>query len=86
MSERAQFEVKDVGIGASGGEAGGDAKYMGIERRRVHRRTGIDPWQRFAKTISDLSDQGMIVVEGNLIRLSARGVHYADTVAAEFLG
>ena len=42
MSERAQFEVKDVGIGASGGEAGGDAKYMGIERRRVHRRTGID--------------------------------------------
>ena len=42
MSERAQFEVKDVGIGASGGEAGGDTKYMGIERRRDHRRTGID--------------------------------------------
>ena len=42
MSERAQFEVKDVGVGAGSDEAGGKTKYMGVERRRVHRRTGID--------------------------------------------
>jgi hypothetical protein len=43
MGERAQFEVRDVGTGASGGEGTADKKkYMGIERRRENRRTGMD--------------------------------------------
>lgn len=42
MSERAQFEVKDVGTGSGGAQAAGDTNYTGMERRSVHRRTGID--------------------------------------------
>lgn len=42
MSERAQFEIRDVGTDASGSGAAGDKKYMGMERRSEHRRTGID--------------------------------------------
>lgn len=42
MSERAQFEVREVGAGASGAEAAGNEQYTGMERRSDHRRTGID--------------------------------------------
>lgn len=42
MPERAQFEVREVGSGSCGKGADGDKKYTGVERRREHRRTGID--------------------------------------------
>ena len=42
MSEPAQFEVRDVGIGSSSADTEGEKKYMGMERRCDHRRTGND--------------------------------------------
>ncbi len=42
MSERAQFEVREVGSGSGAADTDGNKKYMGQERRREHRRTGID--------------------------------------------
>ncbi|MEP4149379.1 MAG: hypothetical protein ABJL54_19320 [Halioglobus sp.] len=42
MSEPAQFEVREVGLGSSSADAEGEKKYMGAERRREHRRSGID--------------------------------------------
>ncbi|WP_133300630.1 hypothetical protein [Seongchinamella sediminis] len=42
MPERAQFEVRDVGSASGGADTGGNKKYMGVERRRAHRRTGMD--------------------------------------------
>ena len=43
MAEKAQFEVRDVGTGASAGDSNdGKQKYMGVERRRANRRTGVD--------------------------------------------
>ncbi len=42
MSEPAHFEVREVGMGSSSAVAGGEKKYIGSERRRDHRRSGMD--------------------------------------------
>lgn len=42
MPERAQFQVREIGSGSCGTGADGSKKYAGVERRREHRRTGID--------------------------------------------
>jgi len=44
MSDKARFEVRDVGTGSSSpnGKNKGGKKYMGVERRRANRRSGID--------------------------------------------
>lgn len=42
MSDRALFEVRDVGTGSSSADVEGEKKYMGAERRRDHRRSGKD--------------------------------------------
>lgn len=42
MADKAQFEVRDVGLGSSTPDspAEGGKKYMGVERRRTNRRSG----------------------------------------------
>jgi len=42
MSDKAKFEVRDVSPGSSNPGQGGGKKYMGQERRRTQRRSGID--------------------------------------------
>lgn len=42
MSDKAKFEVKDVGTGSSSPSGKGGKKYMGVERRRTDRRSGMD--------------------------------------------
>ncbi len=43
MSDKALFECREVGMGTSSSDTqDGDKKYMGIERRRDNRRSGID--------------------------------------------
>ncbi len=42
MAEKAIFEVRDVSVGTSSTETAGGKKYMGPERRRTTRRSGMD--------------------------------------------
>ncbi len=42
MAEKAKFEVRDVSVGSSSGDVAGGKKYMGPERRRDNRRSGMD--------------------------------------------
>lgn len=42
MSDKAKFDSRDVSIGSSSPTDKGGKKYMGIERRKVNRRSGLD--------------------------------------------
>jgi oxygen-independent coproporphyrinogen-3 oxidase len=48
-------------------------------------RTGIDARTHYAGVTQRLAELGLIVVDGDSIRLSDRGLNVADAVAAEFL-
>ncbi len=42
MGEKAKFEVRDVDTGSSNPMKKEGKKYMGVERRRENRRSGMD--------------------------------------------
>jgi oxygen-independent coproporphyrinogen-3 oxidase len=58
----------------------------GIELSDVRQRTGVDIAANCQAELARLQAQGLIERRGDLVRLTERGVRFADTVASEFLG
>ena len=58
----------------------------GVDLSHIGRRHGVDIWKLCANEIHGLVDGGLVTVEGSIIKLTDHGIHFADTVAAEFLG
>ncbi len=57
----------------------------GVHRDAFARRHGIDLDTRFAEPIARMQAQGLLVDDGEAIRLTERGAMLANSVAAEFL-
>ena len=57
----------------------------GVNREAFVRRHGIDLDDLFAEPIARMQAQGLLVDDGNAIRLTERGGMLANAVAAEFL-
>lgn len=58
----------------------------GIDLSQLSERFGIDMQQLLASEVEQLSRQGLVDVTGSNIKLTPKGIHFADTVASAFLG
>ncbi|WP_233903225.1 radical SAM family heme chaperone HemW [Stieleria maiorica] len=58
----------------------------GVDLSQIHARTGVDIGSLYARPLERLQAQGLIRRTGDHIQLTARGIHFADTVARELLG
>jgi oxygen-independent coproporphyrinogen III oxidase len=57
----------------------------GLPLQRVRARFGLDPLARYASEISRLSARDLLVLEGDTLRLTHRGLLLANDVLSEFL-
>lgn len=58
----------------------------GIDVAAMRERFGADPLRLFAPLIERLRGNGLLLADQRAIRLTRRGLLFADSVAAEFLG
>lgn len=57
----------------------------GVSLSRLRRRFGIDPAAHYAEVIARLSDRGMLRQDGDMLRLTHRGLLFANEAAMAFL-
>jgi oxygen-independent coproporphyrinogen-3 oxidase len=57
----------------------------GVDRPAHARRHGADPVERHAVEVARLTDEGLVELTGDRLRLTRRGVLFADEVGARFL-
>ena len=57
----------------------------GIDLDSLSAETGSDLNQLYAQTIDELRSQGLVMLSGNHLRLTSKGVMFADLVARELL-
>ncbi len=57
----------------------------GISLARIRDRFQIEPLQKFAAPLANLSNQGLLKLDGDVLRLTHRGLLIANTVLAEFI-
>lgn len=57
----------------------------GVNREAFRTRHGVDLDDLFAGPIARMQAQGLLMDDGEAIRLTARGAMLANSVAAEFL-
>ncbi|TWT83488.1 Oxygen-independent coproporphyrinogen-III oxidase-like protein [Planctomycetes bacterium CA13] len=57
----------------------------GIDLTRVSQETGVDLWTECEKAILDAVDRGLMIRTDTRIRLSKKGILFADMVAADLL-
>ena len=58
----------------------------GIDLNEIHAATGFDLRQACAEVIQSSIDEGMLDDQGDRIRLTEKGILFADMIAARFLG
>ena len=81
----AGFETPDAALSASEFTFLNLRLTAGLELRRFAERFGMTFEERFGPRLERLIEGGLLLREGNRIRLSERGLELADSVFAEFL-
>ncbi|QDV88678.1 radical SAM family heme chaperone HemW [Planctomycetes bacterium TBK1r] len=82
----AESETISAAEAAREGAAFGVRMIDGIDLQQLHSRTGIAIETLCAQQLNELQSQGLIDRDGHQIKLTPRGIHFADTVASELLG
>lgn len=57
----------------------------GLPLQRVRDRFGVEPLDRFAPQIADLTERGLLTLDADTLRLTHRGLLLANTVLSDFL-
>ncbi|WZL74620.1 radical SAM family heme chaperone HemW [Clostridiaceae bacterium 35-E11] len=57
----------------------------GIDIEKFTRRFGFSPFKIYASQISKLQDRGLLIVEGEKMKLTRKGIDLSNTVFVEFL-
>lgn len=89
VAAEADLTVESECLDAAG--ALGETMLLGLRLRdglsvpRVRERFGIDPRVHFAPQIARLTERGLLVVDGDTLRLTHPGLLLANTVLSEFL-
>jgi oxygen-independent coproporphyrinogen-3 oxidase len=58
----------------------------GINLANIRRRYGVDVWERFGNDLQPFSDEGLLVYDGALLKLTRRGMLLAHEVMTVFIG
>lgn len=58
----------------------------GLDLNTIRRHTDFDIEAHCGNELARLESQGLISRDGDRVKLTERGIHFADTVASEFLG
>ena len=82
----AESETISAVEAAREGAAFGVRMIDGIDLQQLQSRTGIAIETLYARQLAELQSQGLIDRHGHQIKLTPRGIHFADTVASELLG
>jgi len=89
LAAGADLAVESERLDAAG--ALGETMILGLRMREgvslaeVGARFGVEIGQRYAAQIADLSNRGLVAVEGERLRLTDAGLRIANTALAEFL-
>jgi oxygen-independent coproporphyrinogen-3 oxidase len=59
---------------------------QGIDVASIRNRYGVDVWTRFGKDLEPFADEGLLVYDGALLRLTRRGMLLAHEIMTVFLG
>jgi hypothetical protein len=60
-------------------------RLVGLSCREFAGSYGVDPTREFAEAVAAMSERGWLELVGDRLRLTARGVLFADEVGAAFL-
>jgi oxygen-independent coproporphyrinogen-3 oxidase len=59
---------------------------QGIDVASIRTRYGVDVWTRFGKDLEPFADEGLLVYDGALLRLTRRGMLLAHEIMTVFIG